>query len=279
VSISGDAAALAWYGRSAMPVLAWSAQAGGFFSGLSSPDFEAQTPGDAGIVRVYFSVFRASPALKASLLSDPDERRYLRLAEFWIEHRGVHAGRPDWEKEGNRKSEAYIRGQGYGDGRPSWGSYAQDHKPVLQQDSIDGHAVRATLLCAGLAAAGAVNERQDYLFAARRLWENLVTRRMYLTGGVAAQAQDERIGRDYALPNGGYLETCASVGAGFFHHKGSEADWQVALRFAQGAEQPAPRPLDRAVEAIRCGDPAADQPAGTRFSARRRKSGTRWNVA
>jgi DUF1680 family protein len=163
-------------------------------------------------------LFRDRPALKRALLSDADEGRYLRLAEFWIEHRGVHVGRPDWEREGTRKSEEYIRSQGYGDGRPSWGSYAQDHRPVLEQESIEGHAVRATLLCAGLAAAGAANGREDYLRAARRFWENLVTRRLYLTGGVGAQAQGERFGRDFALPNAGYLETCAAVGAGFFHH-------------------------------------------------------------
>ena len=172
---------------------------------------------EEALVRLYL-LLRDRPGLKHALLAGGDEGRYLRLAEFWIEHRGVHTGRPDWEREGNRKSEEYIRSQGYGSGRPSWGSYAQDHTPVLEQDSIEGHAVRATLLCAGLAAAGAANGREDYLGAVRRLWENLVARRLYLTGGVGAQAAGERFGRDFDLPNSGYLETCAAAGAAFFHH-------------------------------------------------------------
>ncbi|RYI21844.1 MAG: glycoside hydrolase family 127 protein, partial [Acetobacteraceae bacterium] len=50
------------------------------------------------------------------------------------------------------------------------------------------------------------------------LWENMVFRRMHITGGVGAYAHDEKFGPDYTLPNDAYLETCAAVGAGFFHH-------------------------------------------------------------
>ena len=88
----------------------------------------------------------------------------------------------------------------------------------MRQETIEGHAVRATLLCAGLAAAGTVNDRADYLDAARRLWNNMVERRMYVIGGLGAVAGHEGFGPDYDLPNNGYLETCAAVGAGFFHH-------------------------------------------------------------
>jgi DUF1680 family protein len=123
-----------------------------------------------------------------------DEQLYLKLAEFWIENRGHH------------------------EGRKSYGPYGQDHQPVLQQATIEGHAVRATLLCAGLAAAAKVNGRADYLLAARRLWENMVHRRMYVIGGLGAVAGHEGFGPDYELPNNGYLETCAAIGAGFFHH-------------------------------------------------------------
>lgn len=171
---------------------------------------------EEALVELYLLV-RDDPDVKAKIADAGDEGRYLRLAEFWIENRGHHVGQPDWAADGPVKAEQFIRGQGYGDGRPSWGAYAQDHKPVLEQEAIEGHAVRATLLCAGLAAAARVNGRHDYRAAARRLWTNMVTRRMYITGGTGSFADEEKFGADYVLPNDGYLETCAAVGAGLFH--------------------------------------------------------------
>jgi hypothetical protein len=139
-------------------------------------------------------LLKEHPELKAGLPFTVDEARYLKLAEFWIENRGNHQGRVDF------------------------GSYGQDHMPVLQQPTIEGHAVRATLLCTGLVAAARVNRRDDYYQAARRLWDNMVHRRMHVTGGVGTVAGYEGFGPDYVLPNSAYLETCAAIGAGFFHH-------------------------------------------------------------
>jgi len=149
--------------------------------------------GEEALVKLYL-LYREEPGLRARLPVPVDEQRYLALAEFWIENRG------------------------HTEGRRAFGPYGQDHKPVLQQETIEGHAVRATLLCAGLVAAGRVNGRADYLAAARRLWENMVQRRMYVIGGLGAVAGHEGFGPDYELPNTGYLETCAAIGAGFFHH-------------------------------------------------------------
>ena len=147
--------------------------------------------GEEAMVKLYL-LFCEHPELKLQMPAD--EWRFLQLAEFWIENRGNH------------------------DGRKSYGPYGQDHKPVLQQETIEGHAVRATLLCAGLAATASVNGRADYMMAAQRLWENMVQRRMYVIGGLGAVAGHEGFGPDYVLPNNGYLETCAAIGAGFFHH-------------------------------------------------------------
>lgn len=171
---------------------------------------------EEALVKLY-RLFRDAPELKARISEPVDERRYLALAEFWIESRGNNVGRPDWERESFQQCEEYVRGQAYGEGRPSWGAYAQDHEPVLRMRSIEGHAVRATLLCAGLIAAAHENGREDYYQAALRLWESLVYRRMHVTGGVGSFSRGERFGGDYVLPNDGYLETCAAVGAGFFH--------------------------------------------------------------
>ena len=151
---------------------------------------------EEALVKLY-CLFHEQPDLKSQIPVAVDEQRYLELAEFWIENRGNH--------EGGRSFGRFD------------GTYAQDHKPVLQQGTIEGHAVRATLLCTGLVAAAQQNSREDYLIAAQRLWENMVHRRMYITGGLGAVAGHEGFGPDYMLPNNGYLETCAGIGAGFFH--------------------------------------------------------------
>jgi DUF1680 family protein len=149
---------------------------------------------EEALVELY-ELFAERPGLKAELGLPVDERQYLHLVEYWMAQRGHHEGRQDW------------------------GAYAQDHKPVLQQETIEGHAVRATLMCAGLAAVARHNGRDEYRRSALRLWENMVHRRMHITGGTGAFADDEKFGGDYVLPNNAYLETCAAVGAGFFHHR------------------------------------------------------------
>jgi DUF1680 family protein len=172
---------------------------------------------EEALVKLY-ELFQEHPDLKQKLPVPINEPAYLALAEFWIENRGHNIGKPDWEHNNRYESEAFIRNQEYGDGRPSWGAYAQDDKPVFEQETLHGHAVRATLLCAGIAAAARVNGRREYLETANRLWENMSFKRMHITGGVGAYASEEKFGPDYVLPNDAYLETCAAVGASFFHH-------------------------------------------------------------
>ncbi len=150
--------------------------------------------GEEALVKLY-QLFRDEPRLKSRMSAPVDEKRYLELARFWIDARGHH------------------------EGRANFGSYNQDEIPVLKQETIEGHAVRAVLLCVGLMKAGEAANQPEYLATARRLWENMVTRRMYLTGGVGAVSDDEKFGPDYFLPNTGYAETCASVAAAFLHHE------------------------------------------------------------
>jgi DUF1680 family protein len=99
--------------------------------------------------------------------------------------------------------------------QPSYGPYNQDHQPVFEQQTIEGHAVRAALLAAGVSALAGINGRDDYRAAAIRLWENMNGKKTYITGGIGATAEGEAFGKDYFLPNDGYLETCGAVGAGF----------------------------------------------------------------
>ncbi|MBB3695247.1 glycoside hydrolase family 127 protein [Sphingomonas sp. BK580] len=170
---------------------------------------------EEALVRLH-EFFVERPALAANLPLPVASADYLKLAEFWIESRGRNSGTPDWDKD-RPAAERFVRERRQGSDRPSWGAYAQDHAPVFEQHTIEGHAVRATLLCAGIAAAARINGDDRYRRAALRLWENMVHRRMHVTGGVGAYAQEEKFGPDFALPNDAYLETCAAVGAGFFH--------------------------------------------------------------
>ena len=171
---------------------------------------------EEAMVRLY-ELFLEKPSLKSQIPLPIHENDYLQLAEFWIENRGNNIGKPDWDTN-HKAAEEFIRQQKYGSGRPSWGPYAQDDASVFEQKDIHGHAVRATLLCTGIAAVARVNNDERYRQTAIRLWENMVYRRMHITGGVGAFADEERFGSDYALPNNAYLETCAAVGAAFFHH-------------------------------------------------------------
>lgn len=139
-------------------------------------------------------LFRRQPDLRGKIEAPIYDADYLALAKFWLDNRGNHAGRDDF------------------------GSYNQDHAPALEQTTIEGHAVRAPLLALGMIAVGHEAGRPEYVTAAKKLWANMVERRMYLTGGVGSFATDEKFGPDFTLPNTGYAETCAAVAGGFFDH-------------------------------------------------------------
>lgn len=179
---------------------------------------------EEALVKLY-RVYRDEPALKQKVGIAVNERDYLDLAEFWIESRGDNCGEPLWAAWGNDSAERWIRANRYADARfgdhsrPSWGDYAQDSVSVFEQRTIEGHAVRATLLAAGIAAAALENGSPEYEAAAARLWDNMAGRRMFVTGGVGAVHFDEKFGPDYFLPTGAYLETCAAVGVGFFSQR------------------------------------------------------------
>ena len=94
-----------------------------------------------------------------------------------------------------------------------YGEYSQDHKPVVQQNEIVGHAVRAVYMYAGMTDVAALYNDSLYLNAVMRIWQNMVGRKMYLTGGIGAKHEGEALGKDYELPNlTAYGETCASIG-------------------------------------------------------------------
>lgn len=116
------------------------------------------------------------------------------------------------------------RGRGYGKGKiwDQWKDprYCQDDVPVKEQKEITGHAVRAMYLYTGAADVAAVTNDAGYIGAMNAIWEDVVYRNLYLTGGIGAQARNEGFGVDYDLPNeDAYAETCASVGMVFWNQR------------------------------------------------------------
>ena len=113
--------------------------------------------------------------------------KYLKQAKLFLDRRGNH-------------------------GSNNYGTYAQDHLPVKQQSETVGHAVRATYMYTGMAEVERYIQT-EYMGALDKLWDNVVTKKIYLTGGVGARHDEECFGEDYELPNKtAYCETCASIG-------------------------------------------------------------------
>ncbi len=91
--------------------------------------------------------------------------------------------------------------------------YCQSHLPVTEQDEAVGHAVRAEYMYAGMADVAAMTGNQEYIDAIDAIWNNIVEKKMYITGGVGSHSDGERFGDNYDLPNlTSYCETCAAIG-------------------------------------------------------------------
>ena len=98
--------------------------------------------------------------------------------------------------------------------------YNQSHVPVLEQDEAVGHAVRAAYMYAGMADVAALTGDQGYIDAIDRIWENIVSNKLYITGGIGATNQGEAFGRNYQLPNmTAYCETCAAIGNVYVNYR------------------------------------------------------------
>lgn len=124
------------------------------------------------------------------------ETRYLDLAHWLLEERGHGHG------VGRIWSE--FRGGA---------AYCQDDVPVSEISEIKGHAVRAMYLFSGMADVAAEKNITNYVDALKRVWEDVVFRNMYITGGIGSSGSNEGFSKDYDLPNKtAYCETCASIG-------------------------------------------------------------------
>ncbi|MFA7564965.1 MAG: glycoside hydrolase family 127 protein [Candidatus Neomarinimicrobiota bacterium] len=101
-----------------------------------------------------------------------------------------------------------------------YGEYSQDHLPVTKQTEAVGHAVRAMYMYAGMTDIAAIYQDSAYFEALMKIWENIVTKKMYLTGGVGARHDGEAFGDNYELPNlTAYNETCAAIGSVYWNQR------------------------------------------------------------
>lgn len=125
---------------------------------------------------------------------------------------------------GNRK---YLEGAKYfveETGRCTDGhhpsEYSQDHMPILQQREIVGHAVRAGYLYSGVADVAALTGDKAYFEALERIWANMSSKKLYITGGIGSRAQGEGFGPDYELNNHtAYCETCAAIANVYWNYR------------------------------------------------------------
>ena len=137
--------------------------------------------------------------------------RYLRLSRFFLDQRGTrpHFYEGEYAKRGGKPHFPQL------DMAHDW-SYSQAHLPVREQKTAEGHAVRAVYMLAAMADVAAETADASLWEACRSMWRNIVSRRMYITGGIGSMAHGESFSADYDLPvDTAYAETCASVGLVF----------------------------------------------------------------
>jgi len=122
--------------------------------------------------------------------------KYVELARFFLEQRGDSTS------------------------HKLYGEYSQDHLPVTKQTEAVGHAVRAMYMYAGMTDIAAIYQDSAYYNALMSIWDNIVNKKMYLTGSVGSRHDGEAFGDNYELPNlTAYNETCAAIGSVYWNQR------------------------------------------------------------
>ncbi len=148
-------------------------------------------PGEGQLIRV--PGHQIAEMALAKLYVVTGEQKYLDEAKFFLDMRG----------KTSRKDE-----------------YSQAHKPVVEQDEAVGHAVRAAYMYSGMADVAALTGDSDYIRAIDRIWDNIVSKKLYITGGIGATSNGEAFGENYELPNmSAYCETCAAIGNVYVNYR------------------------------------------------------------
>lgn len=132
----------------------------------------------------------------AKLYRITGKRKYLEMAKYFLDQRGdtLHRTPYTYGADGSNKV------------------YTQDHIPVVDQCTAEGHAVRAVYMYSGMADIAALTGDIEYIKAIHKIWENVAHKKLYLTGGIGSMHSGEAFGPDYYLPNlSAYNETCAAI--------------------------------------------------------------------
>lgn len=125
---------------------------------------------------------------------------------------------------GNQKyldlAKYFVEETGRGTDGHKLNAYSQDHKPILDQEEIVGHAVRAGYLYSGVADVASLTNDTAYFNALHRIWTNMASKKLYITGGIGSRPQGEGFGPEYELHNHtAYCETCASISNVYWNHR------------------------------------------------------------
>ncbi len=138
--------------------------------------------------------------------------KYLELSRYFLDQRGAqpHFYLEEFEKRNGAVHFPHLD-------MAHDHAYSQAHQPIRQQEKAEGHAVRVVYMTTAMADVAALTGDTELLEACRKLWRNIVSKRMYITGGIGSMAQGEAFSLDYDLPGDtAYAETCASIGLIFF---------------------------------------------------------------
>jgi hypothetical protein len=202
---------------------------------------ERWSPDHRGNHEGYVSGYFIESAINHYTLTDGKDLRLYdgakKLADCWVANIGP--GKKEWfdghqemeqalvrfgrfvnDQEGNHRGDAYIAlAKFLLDSRRGGNEYDQSHLPPGQQYEAVGHAVRATYFYSGMADIAAETQDRDYQSAVISLWDNMVNKKYYLTGGIGSGETSEGFGPNYSLRNEAYCETCSSCGLVFFQYK------------------------------------------------------------
>jgi len=202
---------------------------------------ERWSPDHRGNHEGYVSGYFIESAINHYTLTDGKDLRLYnaakKLADCWVANIGpvkkewfdghqemeqalVRFGRFVNDQEGNHRGDAYISlAKFLLDSRRGGSEYDQSHLPPGQQYEAVGHAVRAMYFYSGMADIAAETQDRDYQSAVISLWDNMVNKKYYVTGGIGSGETSEGFGPNYSLRNEAYCETCSSCGVVFFQYK------------------------------------------------------------
>ncbi len=201
----------------------WSAQGRGNHEGYTAGYFlesaiNHYTMTDGRDARLYEAAKKLADCWYANIGPAPKKEWFDGHQE--MEQALVRFGRFVNEREGHGKGQKYIQlAKFLLDCRKNGTEYDQSHLPVVQQYEAVGHAVRAVYTYSGMTDIAMETGDADYQGAVRSLWDNIVNRKYYVTGGVGSGESSEGFGPNYSLRNNAYCESCSSCGEIFFQWK------------------------------------------------------------